>query len=118
MPWAATVNVDGIIIAVNKMGYDILVEQAESSGEVPPDGEKIVYGGVEMLKYIVPAGAVLVSHCHGYDHPSILASGEVELWTPARIQKLTGPIEVKIPAGVKHAVSALTDIVWYCLRSA
>ncbi len=98
------------------MKYDALVATAESSGELPPGGETLVYGGVQIEKYAIKKGTVLISHCHVYDHPSILAAGSVELWTPTGVERLTGPIEVKIAAGVKHALKALTDAVWYCIH--
>lgn len=100
------------------MGYDALVANAEASNRPPPGGEKIEFGGVIMLKYFIPAGTILVSHCHVYDHPSILAWGNVELWTQAEgLKELVGPAEVKIAAGVKHAIAAVTDAVWYCLHA-
>ena len=99
------------------MNYDIIVAATESVGTPPPGGEEIIFGGVHMLKYVIGAGTVLISHCHVYDHPSILASGEVEVWTPAGLQTLVGPTEIKIAAGVKHAVSAITDAVWYCVHA-
>jgi quercetin dioxygenase-like cupin family protein len=100
------------------MNYDALVSHAESTGDIPPGGEQIVYGGVHINKFAIKAGTVLISHCHVYDHPSILASGEVELWTgPGELKYLIGPTEVKIAAGVKHALTALTDCVWYCVHA-
>lgn len=100
------------------MNYDALVNCPEADRVPPPGGEEIVYGGVHINKFEIPKGTVLISHCHVYDHPSILASGEVELWLgPGRLQYLIGPTEVKIAAGVKHALTALTDVVWYCVHA-
>lgn len=99
------------------MNYDALVSCDEALRIPPPAGEEIVYGGVHINKFEIPAGLILVSHCHVYDHPSILASGEVELWTPDGLQRFVGPTEVKIAAGVKHAIQAITDTVWYCIHA-
>jgi hypothetical protein len=99
------------------MNYDALVSLAEGSGDIPPGGEEIICGGVHLNKFRIPAGTVLISHCHVYDHPAILASGEAELWTAGGLRRLSGPTEVRIGAGVKHAVQALTDIVWYCAHA-
>lgn len=99
------------------MNYDALVSLAEASTDIPPSGEEIVYGGVHINKFEIAKGTVLVSHCHVYDHPSILAVGTVELWTADGLQTLTGPAEVKIAAGVKHALTAITDVVWYCVHA-
>lgn len=99
------------------MSYDAIVAHAEANGGPPPGGERIVFGGVEMRKYNIKADTVLISHCHSYDHPAILAQGTAELWTQHEgLRVLEGPCEVHIPKGAKHAVSALTDLVWYCLR--
>jgi hypothetical protein len=99
------------------MNYDAIVDHAKAHRIPPPTGEEIVYGGVHINKFEIPAGMILISHCHVYDHPSILASGEVELWTPEGLQRFTGPTEVKIAAGVKHALTAITDTVWYCIHA-
>lgn len=99
------------------MNYDALVSHAEATGGQPPGGEEIVFGGVHINKFEIKAGTILVSHCHVYDHPSILASGEAELWTPEGLQRLVGPTEVRIAAGVKHALQAITDVVWYCVHA-
>jgi hypothetical protein len=100
------------------VNYDALVSRAEKSGDIPPGGEEIAFGGVHINKFKIPKGTVLISHCHVYDHPSILASGEVDLWLgPGEIKRLVGPAEVKIAAGVKHALSAITDVVWYCVHA-
>lgn len=99
------------------MRYDALVAHAEANALPPPEGDKIEFGGVELRRFDIPAGTLLVSHCHSYDHPSILASGRGELWTADnQLRLLDGPTEVKIPAGTKHAFQAITDCVWYCLK--
>jgi len=100
------------------MKYDALVAHVEATRSPLPVAETIEYGGVHVDKFKIPAGMVLVSHCHVYDHPSILAVGKVELWTAdGRVQELEGPAEVRIAAGVKHALQAITDVVWYCLHA-
>lgn len=99
------------------MNYEALVGAVEAQRIPAPAGEEIVYGGVHINKFALPQGMTVLSHCHVYDHPSILASGTVELWTgPGELQTLVGPCEVKIAAGVKHAITAITDAVWYCLH--
>lgn len=100
------------------MDYDVLVDKAEHSTDAPPGAEDVRFGGVHIKKYAIPKGMLLVSHCHVYDHPSVLASGEVELWTQeGGIVRLVGPTEVKIAAGVKHALTALSDAIWYCIHA-
>lgn len=100
------------------MRYDTLIKAAESSGETPPEGEKINYGGVHIRKFVFAKGTILASHCHVYDHPSILAAGTVNVWTQKTgMTRYTAPAEVLIPADCKHAVECLTDAVWYCIHA-
>jgi quercetin dioxygenase-like cupin family protein len=101
------------------MNYDTLISHASvlANQLSLPEGKKMVFGGVEMLRFDIPAGTLLVAHCHDYGHLSILASGKVELWTADnKLQVLEGPVEVQIPAKSKHAIQSLTDAVWYCLH--
>ncbi len=99
------------------MNYDVLEAHALATGHPPPLGDRIEFGGIAIDKFNIPAGTLLISHCHVYDHPSILASGRVELWTQSGgVVVLEGPCEVLIPAGIKHALQALTDTMWYCLH--
>jgi hypothetical protein len=96
----------------------LLSDAIASVGAPAPRGEIITFGGIHLEKHTIAADTVVLSHCHAYDHPSILASGIVELWRDDRsgLETLEGPIEVCIPAGVKHAICALTDAIWYCLH--
>jgi quercetin dioxygenase-like cupin family protein len=73
--------------------------------------------GVYAKELRIPAGYLLVSHAHSYDHLSILASGQIALdvkGEPTRV--LTGPVALNIKAGLEHAVRSLTDAVWYCIH--
>ena len=100
------------------MNYDVLVSHATANPMPLPECEDIRAVGIHIKKYVIPAGLMLISHCHTYDHPSILASGEVELWTSdGGLKTLSAPAETFIAAGVKHALVALEDSVWYCLHS-
>ena len=99
------------------MSYDALLSNASLGTIALPEGKPIRFGGVHMLKYEIPKGVLLISHCHSYDHPSILASGSVELWTSEDdLKTLVGPTEAFIGKGVKHALVALEDSVWYCVH--
>ncbi len=99
------------------MEYDALVKHASENSIDLPQAEVIQFGGVHIKKFTIKEGTLLISHCHVYDHPSILAEGAAELWTgPGEYQTLVGPTEVRIAAGVKHAITALTDITWYCIH--
>jgi quercetin dioxygenase-like cupin family protein len=100
------------------VNYDMILQHALDH-EIPlPQSEDTRAGGVHIKKFKIPKGTLLISHCHTYDHPSILAVGKVELWTSANgAKEMTAPAETFIAAGVKHALVALEDSVWYCIHA-
>lgn len=65
----------------------------------------------------VRAGTAIRQHEHPHDHLSILASGTAEVEVDGVRELMTGPRCVRIAAGKAHAVSAVTDIVWYCIHA-
>lgn len=79
---------------------------------VGQDDEKGMYA----KEVRIPAGTVLVSHKHLYDHLSILASGcvTIDLGNGPRVHH--GPSGITIRKGVEHTVHALTDAVWFCIH--
>lgn len=73
--------------------------------------------GVYAKELRIPAGFVMVSHRHLYDHLSILAGGTVVLSDGVNGGRtLTGPCAVTIAAGMDHSLVALTDAVWFCVH--
>lgn len=79
---------------------------------VGQDQEKGVYA----KELRIPAGFILWTHHHTYDHLSVLASGRVCLITPVGREYLTGPCAVGIKAGTEHTLQAITDAVWFCIH--
>jgi quercetin dioxygenase-like cupin family protein len=74
-------------------------------------------GGVYSKETRIPAGTTLAQHVHKHDHLSILASGHVLVTVDGRSQHFKGPACLTIAAGKSHAVSALSDVVWYCIHA-
>ncbi len=72
-------------------------------------------GNVFAVETIAEAGYMLESHVHSHAHMSVLVSGEAEVTIDGKAERLTGYTMVNIPANTKHAVKAITDIVWLCL---
>lgn len=64
----------------------------------------------------VPAGRYIISHKHKYDHLSILAQGAVLLEVDGMKTRHVAPDCISIEAGKHHKVSALSDVVWFCLH--
>lgn len=103
------------------MKYDALValvEEGKKQGAAPPpSGIDTICNGVHVSRFDIPRGTIMLSHCHVFDHVSILAKGRVELLTERHLKVLEGPVEVVINANVKHGLHALTDTVWYCIHA-
>lgn len=72
--------------------------------------------GVYAKQTIIPAGITLTQHEHGFDHLSILASGMVIVSVDGEENVVTGPACMTITKGRSHAVTALTDAVWFCIH--
>lgn len=98
--------------------FDHILEHAILTGHAPPDGISMFFGGVYLKRFDIPAGSLLISHKHSYGHPSILASGEAILQTADGKARLVGPVAVTIAAGVQHSLTAITDVVWFCIHAA
>jgi quercetin dioxygenase-like cupin family protein len=64
----------------------------------------------------MPANTSLISHKHNFDHLSVLASGSVLLECDGVARTINGPQCITIAAHKKHAVTAITDAVWYCVH--
>lgn len=74
-------------------------------------------GGAYAKQTSIPAGLVLTQHVHPYDHLSILASGRVLLDVDGDISEINAPACLTIAAGKRHAVTALTEVVWFCVHA-
>jgi quercetin dioxygenase-like cupin family protein len=61
------------------------------------------------------AKTILVQHVHTHDHMTLVSRGTVEAWQDGEVLgEFKAPAIIKIPAGKKHAFTALTDDVVLC----
>ena len=72
--------------------------------------------GVYAKQLKIPAGWVLESHKHTYDHLSILCSGIVSVLINGVRSVHHGPTALVIKAGENHTLRAITDVVWFCIH--
>lgn len=72
--------------------------------------------GVYAKEMRLPAGTLIVTHEHSYDHMSVLASGTVMLTVDGVSEELHGPAVVGIAKGKPHGIRAVTDAVWFCIH--
>lgn len=99
--------------------FDRLVESVKSHsfGPLEADISHHFSGGVYAKETHIPAGFMLLSHKHEFDHMSILASGHVQVRTESGSRVFVGPAVIEIKAGLHHAVHALVDSVWFCVHA-
>jgi quercetin dioxygenase-like cupin family protein len=72
-------------------------------------------GGVYAKETHIPAGTVLGQHAHEFDHMSILASGRALVTIGEQSMPVHAPCALRVAAGKRHSVEAVTDVVWYCI---
>lgn len=73
--------------------------------------------GVYIKVVRIPANRTLANHIHTFTHKSILVSGSAVVEVDGEPVQLTGPRVLTIARGVPHQVSAITDVVWYCVHA-
>lgn len=77
----------------------------------PTDGNKVY-----IRQMSAPAGYVIGTHKHHYEHYSILASGTVEVEIDGEITEYTGPQVIAIKAAAVHKITSITDFTWFCIH--
>ena len=73
--------------------------------------------GVYAKEMHVPAGYVVGSHSHTFDHLSLLASGEVIVKTDDDEAHYVAPTVVTIKKHKHQEIHALKDAVWFCIHA-
>ena len=73
--------------------------------------------GVYAKEMHVPAGYIVGSHAHEFDHMSMLAKGEVIVKTDNDEQHYVAPTVVTIKKGIHHEIHALKDSIWFCIHA-
>lgn len=71
---------------------------------------------VYMRQMEAPAGYVIGSHKHKYEHYSVLCSGSVRVDYDESTEFHTAPAVMTVPANTEHCITALTDITWLCIH--
>lgn len=98
------------------MTFDEAIDHARKAGYVPAEESVVVAAGVEVREWKFRAGTVTLSEIHEFDHLSILISGRCILRSNGEDRHLIGPCMVEIKAGIEHALYAISDVVWDCVR--
>lgn len=75
------------------------------------------YGGMYCKRVRIKAGGEVVQHAHIYDHLSVLAQGRALVEVDGEGMVMNAPSIIKIPAGKRHSVIAMTEVTWLCLHA-
>lgn len=73
--------------------------------------------GVYAKQMALPKGHFAVSHKHKYSHLSVMASGVAVVETNGTETTYTAPACIEIKAGVEHKITALEDVMWFCIHA-
>lgn len=73
--------------------------------------------GVYAKQMALPKGHFAVSHKHKYSHLSILASGIADVEVDGITTQYIAPACINIAADAEHKITALEDVVWYCIHA-
>lgn len=71
---------------------------------------------VYMRRMQAKEGHVIGSHRHNYEHYSILCQGRVRSEIGGQVREYETGDVITIPAGIEHKITALTDIIWFCVH--
>lgn len=74
-------------------------------------------GGVYVREQTLKAGLTVEKHSHTYDHLSFLAQGSAIVEVETEMQVYHAPAALRIEAGKKHRIQAITDITWLCIHA-
>jgi quercetin dioxygenase-like cupin family protein len=77
----------------------------------PTDGNKVY-----IRQMSAPAGYVIGTHKHEYEHYSVLGSGSVVLEKNGNKEVIHAPAVIRVDAGIEHKIISITDFTWFCIH--
>lgn len=99
------------------MGTSERFNQLEGRHEVDLQVMHHFGGGTYAKEMHVPAGATIGKHRHSFAHLSVLAAGSALVHTDESTKQFDAPACIEIKAGIHHEITAITDVVWYCIHA-
>ena len=72
--------------------------------------------GIYAKEMHLPKDHYAVSHKHNYDHLSVLWSGTARVEVDGKEVVHTAPAFIKIKANAEHKITAVDDVIWYCVH--
>jgi mannose-6-phosphate isomerase-like protein (cupin superfamily) len=73
--------------------------------------------GLYAKQMMLPSNHCALSHKHKYSHLSVLASGIAMVEANDEKTVYSAPACIEIKAGVTHKITAIEDVVWYCIHA-
>lgn len=93
------------------------VDELMRAKHVPIEVVHHFSSGVYAKQMTLPAGCFAVSHKHRHSHLSILAAGMARVEVDGISTDYTAPACIEIAADAHHKITALADVVWYCIHA-
>jgi hypothetical protein len=69
-------------------------------------------GGIYAREFYTPAGALVVSKIHKYEHHAFVLKGRVSVFSEFGIQEIEGPCSFVSPVGIKRVLYFHEETVW------
>jgi len=72
--------------------------------------------GVYMRQVFMPAGTVVLGHCHKTEHFNMVLTGRATVMIDGQIEDIVAPAVFKSGAGVRKALYIHEDMVWITIH--
>jgi len=69
-------------------------------------------GGVYAREFYTPAGTLVVSKIHKYEHHAFVLKGKVSVFSEFGVQEIEGPCSFISPAGIKRVLYFHEETIW------
>ena len=90
-----------------------LLASGENTARELPVTHYFTGNGLYGRSLLIPKGTVATGYIHKHEHIAILLDGEVSVMLESGLQHVTAPMVVVSPPGVKRAVYAHKDSIWF-----
>lgn len=73
--------------------------------------------GVYIKQMRLESGNHVLTHEHNFDHFGLLGKGSAIVDIDGNSTVYNAPCPIEIKAGLKHKITAVTDIDWFCIHA-
>jgi hypothetical protein len=79
--------------------------------------EHLFADGLYIRKIFMPAGQVIVSKIHKYNHPYFVLKGKVSVLTDTGVEKISAPHYGITTVGTKRVLNVIEDTIWITVHA-